>query len=293
MARPSSRAPPEEEANVALKNAERVAQVVSRHAEEAVLQGVESDELLVQAALLHDGGEVARHLQEDVDVDVLVGAGFHAGEEHEANRLSHGDEGAGEAGPDPFHHDQFAGLRVGVLPVILRKVVDDARLAGLDNGLEAATGQGSAEVLAETEVGIASPRPDGPDPGPLVPTRLEEREADPIVGQNRLEALEDVIQDLVEKEAGVDLSGHLGQLPYLQKAGLQRLAEVSQIPTQPGHLVVSGVSQVVLELTARHRLSRPSVGCDALTGAVGFRHDPSSLQASGGDYTPNCIRRKS
>jgi hypothetical protein len=122
-------------------------------------------------------------------VILTVNIWLDAGKEEEAYRHAVGDQGAGQRRADPFGHDQARGLRLGFESQIVFQIVDDAGLAGSDNGFQAAPGQGRGVPRPKPHRAIAF-MPVGANDLAVV---FEQGQPDAVVGSTR--SFADIVQD--------------------------------------------------------------------------------------------------
>ena len=152
---------------------------------------VNLEEFLVQAALStmtescpQCGGHVL----------TLRYALFTAGEGRRRQR----HERTREARSDALVQHKSRGMRLGIRRVVCLQIVDDARLAGQDDVIQAAAVKALGIPVLQQYLDIVRP-------GPMCPQHLtvvfEKRKPDPVVGYERAKGLVNVIHHFVDKEA--------------------------------------------------------------------------------------------
>ena len=116
---------------------------------------------------------------------------------------------------------------------ILLQVVDDARAARLDDLGQAAAGERRAVPDAQPRWGSEGAGPDRSHGSPFV---FEHRAPDTVIGDDRLERIENQIQDVSQDQARVDLLAEadeglgFGELPlHCPAQVLERLSKAVEL----------------------------------------------------------------
>jgi hypothetical protein len=233
-----------QQVQIALEEGQRAAEIVGRDAQETILEVVELGDLLIQTRLLQDDADLASDLGEEVDVRLAIDARLTTREEQEAHGVAHGSEGTGQAGLDPGLHQVARGFRFRPLPEVGAQVVQDAGVVLLQEGIQAGLAQSEVVTLREGRTCQLRTFPADSDRLPLI---LQEAQADPVIGDQRAKTVEDVVEDFVQEQAGVDLLGDPGQQADLLEPLMQGPPQLTQGTCQSSHLVASGDAGVDLE----------------------------------------------
>lgn len=136
------------------------------------------------------------------------------------------------------------GLQIGF------QVVQDARLAGLQNLLEAAAGEALRIADVDLDRAQFGPRPIGRY---LRAVLRQERAADAVVGNDAGEAVENPVQRILDADPLLDRFDYVEEMADFAFAPVQAIGKQSQFVAEPGQrIVVGGIER-------RHGLAAPQL----------------------------------
>ena len=121
-----------------------------------------------------------------------------------------------------------------MLHQILLKIIQNARLAGLNDLLQAAAFKRGGVALWNFHDRSIGPRPSRAHNRSAL---LEQRESDPVVRDDRPERFKDVGQYVIQEKPGVDLLGDLAECVDFFKLFLKRRTQFCKRGSQSRHIV--------------------------------------------------------
>ena len=164
-------------------------------------------------------------------MDLAIGVPVAAGEEEKRNRPIVDDQRAGQACTPAFADDAAGGVGFRLGFEIGFQIVQDARFAGLEDALEAASGE--ALGIAGGDLNRSQFRA-GPIGRDLRSIFGEKSAANPVVGDDAGETVEDAIERVLDADALFNDLDDVEKMTDFALALVQAVGEELQLVAEPG-----------------------------------------------------------